>query len=131
MWINFSCKSKLISIGIRWSYSKVFNIALANIKLKPEKYSQAKWRIQKSMINNFQQLCQRNESQRLLESLSLIPDQVVFDTYEMISFENASNNCFFLRSNLVDISIVPVQTVPSSDIANEDIVDIGFNLKEY
>jgi hypothetical protein len=109
----------------------VFNIALANIKLKPEKYSQAKWRIQKSMINNFQQLCQRNESQRLLESLSLIPDQVVFDTYEMISFENASNNCFFLRSNLVDISIVPVQTVPSSDIANEDIVDIGFNLKEY
>ncbi len=26
---------------------------------------------------------------------------------------------------------IPVQTVSSSDIANEDIVDIGFNLKEY
>ncbi len=81
-------------MGILWtSDSGTFNIALSNLNFKSNKNYEIKWKFQKTHIKKFKESCQAIELQRFEEALSLIPNEVIYDTYISIyiSFEYISN----------------------------------------
>jgi hypothetical protein len=67
-------------MGIDWSSrSGSFNIVLTNFNLLSVNKCEIAWKHQRQAIENFKQLCQFDERERLQLSLGLIPNKVLSD----------------------------------------------------
>ncbi len=79
MWIMYDCQTHNASLGLYWnSTSDKFDLAYMNVNLILTRPSHYIWHIQRSKIEQFRVIAQRDELERLNEALLLIPTNALY-----------------------------------------------------